>query len=76
MQIKNISRNAVLKRLNRHLQRVDGERLHTARGEEDAREFGQHYTTDVLGNIAARHVQPVQWARELGLLRSDETVSG
>ena len=76
MQLITISRSAVLKRLDRYMRRVDGEQLHTSRNETTLQEFGRHYTTDLHGGyVCAKYVEPETWARELGILRSYETVA-
>lgn len=74
MQKTTVSRDSVIKRINRRL-RAEGERLHTARSDVGLREFGQHYTTDShSGAVTAKHVCLEQLARELRVLATAEAI--
>jgi F0F1-type ATP synthase beta subunit len=69
---KTVTMSALLKRINRKL---DGEVLKTARGERARSELGAYYAVNPDRNvITAQHVDPAEWAHELGVLKSSEKV--
>lgn len=64
-----IAMGTLLKRLNRKLAH-DGTRVRATRGERHRAELGDFYEVDVAGNcVVGKHVDPVEWAKELGLIR-------
>lgn len=63
--MQTISEQALIKRINRHL---DGERLHKLRGERWRSDLGEHYIVDNGRNvITAQHVDINVLAGELGI---------
>jgi len=65
---------ALLKRINRKIA-AKGERLKATRGERLRGEVGDYYGIDDHRNfVTARHVDPVQWGRELGVLKEWEEI--
>ena len=69
-----VSQSALVKRLNRKLA-DDGEYLHTLRGMRAFHDLGRYYILRDGNNIVATHVDPEALGRELGVLRSYETVA-
>lgn len=70
-----ISKNALIKRINRKLSRED-EQLRTLRGERDWSNLGNYYITNGRNNVMAAHVNLERLGRELGALKAHETVEG
>jgi hypothetical protein len=71
---KPITMRALLQRINRQLAKHD-EVLKTLRGQRYAQDLGQYYSVNYATNlIAATHVDPVAWGRELGVLAAWEVV--
>ena len=69
-----VSMRALLLRINRRLAK-DQQVLKTLRGDRYANELGRYYTVHVADNrIAATHVDPEAWGRELGVLAAWEMV--
>lgn len=68
-----VSQSALIKRINRKLA-PDDEILRTAR--RYTSDCGWYYIHDVRGNfVTSTHVDPETLGRELGVLRSYETVA-
>ena len=64
-----VSRQAVIKRINRALAKED-EALRTTRGDRWRIDLGDHYLLNLRTNaIAATHVDPEELGRELGVLK-------
>jgi hypothetical protein len=67
---------AVIQRINRKLHHED-ERLRTTRSDRWRNDLGDFYIVNWRFNwIVAQHVEPEALAREIGVLRSNEQVSG
>lgn len=70
-----ITMRALLQRINRKLSAEGHEQVKTTRGDRWRSELGDYYVVDLNRNmITAKHVKPVEWGRELGVLREWETV--
>jgi hypothetical protein len=71
-----VSRVALIARINRKLVR-EGKRLYASRSERASSDLGGFYILDMRRNsIAAGHVDPVELAREIGVLRPFEEAEG
>ena len=70
-----VSQNAVIKRINRKLDK-QGERLKTTRmNSRDYSSLGRHYTIDISGNfVVGSNIDLETYARELGVLQKHEEV--
>lgn len=69
-----MSTRALLARINRHLEK-EGKALRTNRGNKWRDSLGDYYEIDFNTNaVTAQHVDPVVWAKNLGLLKDFEEV--
>jgi hypothetical protein len=74
MSKQTVTMRALLQRINRKLKTED-QLLRTSRGSE-GNELGTFYALDFTRNVVvAKHVNPVEWGRELGVLASCERVA-
>jgi hypothetical protein len=69
-----VTKAALIKRINRKLA-LEGETLRTTRGERWRGDLGDHYTVDESNFITAQHVDLVECARELGVLKASEDLA-
>jgi hypothetical protein len=71
-----VSKSALVRRINRKLVHED-EKLHACRGERWRSDLGDFYVKDFRSNfIVTKHVDPVDLAREIGVLRPWEQADG
>lgn len=69
-----VTTRALLQRINRQLAK-EGKQLKTMRGERWRSELGNYYEVDLnYSSITAKHVNPEEWGRELGVLQPWERV--
>jgi hypothetical protein len=69
-----VTMRALIQRINRKLRDQD-EVLKTSRGERARNEIGNYYCLDIKRNaLSAKHVDPEEWGRDLGVLRPWERV--
>ena len=67
-----VSKAALFARINRRLAQQD-ERLRVSRSERARQDLGDYYIVDVRRNfLVGGHIDPVQLARELGVLQGYE----
>jgi hypothetical protein len=67
--------DACIKRVNRALAHQD-RKIHTTRGDRWRSTLGDYYIRDVYGNVIIdTDINPVTFARSLGVLRPGETVA-
>lgn len=70
--MKTVTRGAIVKRINRRIRKTDNWTLRKQRGNRWP-DLGQHYLVDLISNsVIAVDVDPVELAREYGLLRPFE----
>ena len=69
-----VSMAALMARINRKLAH-DGEQLKATRGERARQDFGDYYIIDRSGNfVVAKHCDPEELAREIGVLQPYEAL--
>ena len=71
--MRQITMNALVKRINRRLAKEDRAMRKSRRNTEF--DLGEYFVVDVRYNlILVKYVDPVEWGRELGVLRAGESV--